>query len=426
MKSAVRCHHRTRTPSCADDIAVRLHARLSSQITWQPVCWIASVWPRSPIHDNKSRRFSCRSNPVGSFAQESAALHRWGRLAGWSARSSPLWGLTNLSKRWRPWRRAWTMPGSRANGVVTLTITRIAAGDYRKRRSRADIGNGFLVARTGQDSFTALSAICTHQTCTITNFSNQLFVCPCHGSEFDSARVARGPAGVALHQFPTHSPATCSRSRDDGLDTTSGGSMRLIVSGFAAAVLIAHSASAAELTTVQLVPSSARTSGTCAGRSLRRGGRPVPHDSSAAPGQRSRADECARLPRNGRSRSNTATGTSCAERFIGTPASPRCRSSPRSSRWASRVTDNTAPADNSSKPESTRRFGAGIIGLFGVNTVTGAWNLFGEGRKDPHGRTLRLVHGLLMMAATSGSSPPRRTVRAATVSATRRPTKVTR
>ena len=46
--------------------------------------------------------------------------------------------------------------------------------------------------------------------------------------------------------------------------------------------------------------------------------------------------------------------------------------------------------------------GAGIVGLFAVNTVTGAWNLFGEGRQDKEGRTLRLVHGLLMMAADVG------------------------
>jgi len=46
--------------------------------------------------------------------------------------------------------------------------------------------------------------------------------------------------------------------------------------------------------------------------------------------------------------------------------------------------------------------GAGIVGLFAVNTVTGAWNLFGEGRRDKEGRTLRLVHGLLMMAADAG------------------------
>jgi hypothetical protein len=46
--------------------------------------------------------------------------------------------------------------------------------------------------------------------------------------------------------------------------------------------------------------------------------------------------------------------------------------------------------------------GTGIIGLFGVNTVTGAWNMFGEDRQDPSGRMLRLVHGLLMMASDAG------------------------
>ena len=46
--------------------------------------------------------------------------------------------------------------------------------------------------------------------------------------------------------------------------------------------------------------------------------------------------------------------------------------------------------------------GAGIITLFGVNTVTGAWNLFGEGRRESQGRARRLAHGLLLMAADAG------------------------
>ena len=57
---------------------------------------------------------------------------------------------------------------------------------------------------------------------------------------------------------------------------------------------------------------------------------------------------------------------------------------------------------NDSKKSAHAVVGAGIVGLFGVNTVTGAWNLFGEGRQDKEGRTLRLVHGLLMMAADVG------------------------
>jgi hypothetical protein len=45
--------------------------------------------------------------------------------------------------------------------------------------------------------------------------------------------------------------------------------------------------------------------------------------------------------------------------------------------------------------------GSSIGVLFGVNTVTGAWNLW-EGRKDPTRRGRRLTHGLLMLAADAG------------------------
>lgn len=61
-----------------------------------------------------------------------------------------------------------------------------------------------------------------------------------------------------------------------------------------------------------------------------------------------------------------------------------------------------APANAGASRAAHAFIGAGIVGLFGVNTVTGAWNLFGEGWTDKDGRTLRLVHGLLMMAADVG------------------------
>jgi hypothetical protein len=44
---------------------------------------------------------------------------------------------------------------------------------------------------------------------------------------------------------------------------------------------------------------------------------------------------------------------------------------------------------------------AGTAVLFGVNTVTGVWNL-GEGMKDPNHKTKRMVHGFLMLAADAG------------------------
>jgi hypothetical protein len=60
------------------------------------------------------------------------------------------------------------------------------------------------------------------------------------------------------------------------------------------------------------------------------------------------------------------------------------------------------PANLGSKRTAHGIVGGGIIGLFALNTVTGAWNMFGEDRNDPEGRTLRLLHGLLMMAADVG------------------------
>jgi hypothetical protein len=46
-------------------------------------------------------------------------------------------------------------------------------------------------------------------------------------------------------------------------------------------------------------------------------------------------------------------------------------------------------------------FTAGLAGLFGLNTITGAWNLW-DGRKDPNGRTRRIVHSILMLGADAG------------------------
>jgi hypothetical protein len=60
---------------------------------------------------------------------------------------------------------------------------------------------------------------------------------------------------------------------------------------------------------------------------------------------------------------------------------------------------------NGNGSDSTRSLHSALAAstavLFGVNTVTGVWNL-GEGRKDPKGRTKRMIHGLLMAAADAG------------------------
>jgi hypothetical protein len=54
-----------------------------------------------------------------------------------------------------------------------------------------------------------------------------------------------------------------------------------------------------------------------------------------------------------------------------------------------------------SKKDAHAAVGVAIGTLFGINTVTGVWNLW-EGRKDPHGRTRRIIHSVLMLAADAG------------------------
>ena len=66
----------------------------------------------------------------------------------------------------------------------------------------------------------------------------------------------------------------------------------------------------------------------------------------------------------------------------------------------------TALYNESSAHENSMRgehiaVGTAITSLFVVNTATGVWNMWSS-RKDPHHRTLRLVHGMMMLGADAG------------------------
>jgi cytochrome b6-f complex iron-sulfur subunit len=62
----------------------------------------------------------------------------------------------------------------------------------------------FLVAHTGQDTFNAMTAICTHEACTVERYQSGTFTCPCHGSQYNtSGGVVRGPAAASLRRFNT-------------------------------------------------------------------------------------------------------------------------------------------------------------------------------------------------------------------------------
>lgn len=61
-----------------------------------------------------------------------------------------------------------------------------------------------LVVRTSGQNYSALSAVCTHEGCTVSGFSGNQLVCPCHGSRFDLAgAVLVGPAVGALPRLST-------------------------------------------------------------------------------------------------------------------------------------------------------------------------------------------------------------------------------
>ena len=81
-----------------------------------------------------------------------------------------------------------TSPLAAVGGAATVTVS---TGTY-------------LVARTAQAAVTTVTAVCTHEGCAVSGFANSLYVCPCHGSEFNtSGAVVQGPAISPLRQFPT-------------------------------------------------------------------------------------------------------------------------------------------------------------------------------------------------------------------------------
>ena len=91
------------------------------------------------------------------------------------------------------------------NGAITLTVDASSplatvGGAALVRAS----GNELLVSRTGQTVAVSLTAICTHEACTVTGFSEGRYICPCHGSQYTTeGNVLNGPATRSLRQFAT-------------------------------------------------------------------------------------------------------------------------------------------------------------------------------------------------------------------------------
>ncbi|MEW5798406.1 MAG: Rieske 2Fe-2S domain-containing protein [Bacteroidota bacterium] len=83
------------------------------------------------------------------------------------------------------------------------TALQSVGGAVKKRISSVNGGNVIIVVRTGDASFIALSAICTHQGSEVGLPEKNVITCPNHGSRFNATNgsVVNGPATSPLPTF---------------------------------------------------------------------------------------------------------------------------------------------------------------------------------------------------------------------------------
>jgi cytochrome b6-f complex iron-sulfur subunit len=95
--------------------------------------------------------------------------------------------------------------GTVAGRTVSVSVTGSLANPAGAALVQAPLSppnNVFLVFRDSTTSFTVLTAVCTHEGCTVDSFNGLLYTCPCHGSKYTTAgSVANGPANNPLRTF---------------------------------------------------------------------------------------------------------------------------------------------------------------------------------------------------------------------------------
>ncbi len=98
-----------------------------------------------------------------------------------------------------------TINATPSSNVITLNIDSSSPLASTGSAALVKYQNSYLlVDHPDKTTYNALSAICTHQGCLITDFdsSSQQFVCPCHGSRFSTnGQVTKGPAGGPLTKY---------------------------------------------------------------------------------------------------------------------------------------------------------------------------------------------------------------------------------
>jgi len=102
-----------------------------------------------------------------------------------------------------------TIQGSAVNNEISISLD--ASSPIANKNTRALVlynnnAGAIIVEHNADDTYKAISGICTHQGCIVSDFegNSSVFVCPCHNSRFDlNGHVVQGPASANLAGYNT-------------------------------------------------------------------------------------------------------------------------------------------------------------------------------------------------------------------------------
>ncbi|MDZ4746148.1 MAG: Rieske 2Fe-2S domain-containing protein [bacterium] len=98
--------------------------------------------------------------------------------------------------------------GTEASGTITVPLSAFTDQPSAIVRKTGMMKGPIHVVRNSDNTFVALSLLCTHKGCVVRPVGNA-FECPCHGSEFDSkGAVLSPPAKEPLVQYATTTDGT--------------------------------------------------------------------------------------------------------------------------------------------------------------------------------------------------------------------------
>lgn len=152
--------------------------------------------PSHPVSEPSRRQFCAHACQAASLVAVSALLPACGGGGDDGNPTSPSDGGSNQALP--------VVNGSVSGRTVSVSTTGALATPNSVALVTASSLGSFLAFRNSLTSFTVLTAVCTHEGCTVDQFNGQLYVCPCHNSKYTtSGAVANGPANRALTTFPS-------------------------------------------------------------------------------------------------------------------------------------------------------------------------------------------------------------------------------